>query len=256
MRPSNLNRVMPKRLSEIAAEWDNLAQERFDQIRAGVDLSLEHVLLPAVLELIGRPSGRVLDVGCGVGTLTRRLKNSSTVVLGIDPSAKTIEVASEANGPAGVRYSEASVEDLAKSSREPFDLVVANMTLQCMPDLESAVSALSSLLHPNGLFVFSITHPWFWPVYWEYSDLEWFDYSKEIFVEAQFAISQAQSTHVSTHIHRPLGMYLDSFVRHGLVLTNLIEPLPPPAVHILYPAPWRFPRFLVGSLEHIKVIDD
>ena len=32
----------------------------------------------------------------------------------------------------------------------------------------------------SGVFIFSITHPCYWPIYWNYYKEDWFDYNKEL----------------------------------------------------------------------------
>jgi 2-polyprenyl-3-methyl-5-hydroxy-6-metoxy-1,4-benzoquinol methylase len=231
-------------------EWDALATERREQIDDGLDLSLSTVVLPVLLELARPVTGRVLDVGCGVGTVTQRLSAGADEVVAIDPSSRSVAVARSHFTDPRVEYRVASVEQLALERPQPFDLVVANMTLMGVPDLDPAVGAIATLLGKGGRGVFSITHPWWWPVYWEYSDLDWFHYSSEIFIEAEFSISSARTTHITTHVHRPLEAYVEALRRHGLSMRALFEPIPSDQDMGAFPTPWRFPRFLLASFSH------
>jgi SAM-dependent methyltransferase len=247
MRPAKLRPVDPKTLNQIVREWDALASERRSQIDEGLDLSLDGVVVPGLLRLASPVEGRVLDVGCGVGATTQALVSGASQVLGIDPSSESINIARLNNRDDRIRYLTASVEELAEECPRPFDLIIASMTLMDVPNLESAIEAVSGLMHDGARGVFSITHPWFWPEYWEYSDLDWFNYGSEIFIEAEFSISRAHSKHVTTHIHRPLEVYVETFGRHGLEIRTIREPMPDPETMRRYPSPWRFPRFLLGA---------
>ena len=115
-----------------------------------------------------------------------------------------------------------------------------------VPNLKSFIAAVAKLLRDDGMFVFTLTHPWFWPSYWGYDKAPWFDYSREIAIEAPFRISLQQSSLVTTHFHRPVGHYLDALTDAGLALTKLAEPLPNERDRGRYPADWQFPRFLAG----------
>lgn len=248
MRPRQIRNVPPKTLEELVKEWDSLAAERAAQIHQGVDISLNEVVVPAVRRLAGPPPRTVLDVGCGTGTVTPLFKTQTNTVVGVDPSRKSVAIAKRGPDAHGVNFVAASVEEFAASTTQQFDLVVSNMTLMDVPNLDSALEATAALLAKRGRLVFSITHPWFWPFYWEYNELEWFDYNSEIFIEAEFTITRARTNRVTTHVHRPLERYLATFARHGLCLSALSEPMPPSHVAELYPTPWRFPRFLAGAL--------
>lgn len=247
MRPAKLRPVAPKTLNEIVREWDALACERRSQIDEGLDLSLDGVVIPGLLRLATPVEGRVLDVGCGVGATTQALVSDASQVLGIDPSSESINIARLNNRDDRIRYLTASVEQFADERPKPFDLIVASMTLMDIPNLDSATAAIAALMRNGARGVFSITHPWFWPEYWEYADLDWFDYGSEVFIEAEFSISRAHSKHVTTHIHRPLEVYVETFGRHGLDIRSIREPMPSADTMRRYPVPWRFPRFLLGA---------
>ena len=122
--------------------------------------------------------------------------------------------------------------------------MVASMVLMDSPHLVAATDALRKLTLDGGMLVLTMTHPWFWPDYWEYRDESWFDYMDEIFIEAEFAISLGSSGHTTTHIHRPLDSYLRALSESGFQLDSIAELMPDTASAPLYPEPWRFPRFL------------
>ena len=118
------------------------------------------------------------------------------------------------------------------------------MTLMTAPDLRAFARALAALLQARGRFVATLAHPWFWPKYWGYEDEPWFHYDVETFIEAPFVISRRRTSVRTTHVHRPLCQYVSVFAEEGFRLDAIAEPMPPAEVQCLYPAPWRFPRFL------------
>jgi 2-polyprenyl-3-methyl-5-hydroxy-6-metoxy-1,4-benzoquinol methylase len=250
VKPGRLRAVAPKSTSEIASEWDVLASERLDQITVGLDVSFDHVVVPSLLAMVDSGSRRALDIGCGVGALTARLADRVDEVVGVDASLASIQLARKSNDRPNVTYDSSSVEDFALRFKEgAFDLIVANMTLMDVPDLHAVALASSRLLQQGGQFLFSITHPWFWPRYWGYEGEPWFDYNAEIFIEAQFSISRARSAHISTHVHRPLHAYFNILAGVGIATVSIEEPVPTPDVAKFYPEPWRFPRFLIAAAE-------
>jgi SAM-dependent methyltransferase len=240
-------RSAAKNHSDLAREWDQLAEERHRQIASGADLSFEHVLVPAMRRLFEEADpSLVLDIGSGTGDFTSRLAQIATRVIGIEPSHVSVDVARlTCQAAHNVRFVEAPLEEAASMlQREPATAAVANMTLMTTPDLRGFAKALASLLQDGARFVATLCHPCFWPRYWGYETEAWFDYAKETFIEAPFVISNCRTEVRTTHVHRPLELYVNVFADAGFRLETLVEPMPTPKIEVLYPQPWKFPRFI------------
>lgn len=238
--------VHNKSWSVIISEWDALARLRYEQIISGRDVTYGNILVPEILKLVIRyPSNLILDAGCGVGVLSSRLADIAARVVAIDPSGVSIAIAREAfEGP---DFLHTSIEEFAVTSEKRFDLIVANMVLMDAMNIHSFLGSARRLLVKNGLFVFSITHPCFWPEYCGYSTESWFSYSQAIAIEGPFRTTyDSVGSLVSTHIHRPLEIYLEAFHKAGLFVEGLSEPMPSSEVSAKYPTPWRVPRYLLG----------
>lgn len=242
IRPCNV-----KKYSDLALEWDQLAEERHRQIASGEDLSFEHVLVPTMLNLFkGADPELVLDIGSGTGNFTVRLAQVTTRVIGIEPSRISIAVAKEScQEVRNVKFIEAHLEEATNMlQEETVTAAVACMTLMTTPQLNDFAESLAVLLHHEAKFVAILSHPWFWPRYWGYETEPWFNYAKETFIEAPFVISRCRTGVRTTHIHRPLEQYVSTFANAGFRLEALVEPMPSPEIQALYPQPWRFPRFI------------
>ncbi len=245
----------PKSHAELAREWDHMAEERHRQIESGEDLSFEHVIVPTTWRLFeGADRSVVLEIGSGTGDFTARLAQVAGKVIAVEPSGASVAVARRVcQSTQNVRFVEASLEETASSLDEwPVTAAVAVMTLMIAPDLRGFAKALAALLQVRARFVATITHPWFWPKYWGYEDKPWFHYEVETFIEAPFVISRRRTEVRTTHVHRPLEQYMNVFAEAGFRLDAFAEPMPPADVQCLYPAPWRFPRFL--GLRWEKVV--
>jgi SAM-dependent methyltransferase len=93
-----------------------------------------------VLEELPPPPASVLEVGCGDGDLARELDAAGYEVVAIDPDA-----------PSGSIFRAVKLEDFDGS--DPFDGVVASLSLHHIHDLGAAVDKIATLLEPGGLLV-------------------------------------------------------------------------------------------------------
>ncbi len=101
----------------------------------------------AALELLDpQPGEHILDVGCGDGTLTLRIKEAGAEVVGIDNSLSMV-AAAKAKG-LDARLMDAA--DLKFS--EAFDAAFSNATLHWVLDKQRAARAIWFALKPSGRF--------------------------------------------------------------------------------------------------------
>jgi SAM-dependent methyltransferase len=100
--------------------------------------------------------GRVLDVGCGEGRLTRELRSNGWRIAGIDASPRMIELASEADPDGDYRIADAGELPFDDGT---FELVIAFMSLQDVDDPERAIAEAARVLRPEGLLCAALTHP-------------------------------------------------------------------------------------------------
>jgi ubiquinone/menaquinone biosynthesis C-methylase UbiE len=245
-----MRRLKTKELSQIMAEWDALAPLRYEQITSGIDISYNRVIAPALFELLKNADlSNVLDAGCGTGAFASRLSDLAARITAIDPSEKSIEIARRLR-LSRTTFIQATAEDYSREHRSVFNTIVANMVLMDVLSLDNFLAACSRMLVPNGMLAFSITHPCFWPEYYGYSSEPWFKYETETIIESPFRISADRiGSLLSTHVHRPLSMYLNAFTQHGFLVKAIIEPVPPSDVDDSYRAAWNFPRYIAGLLQ-------
>lgn len=241
---------MPKKIdiasaTKLAEEWDLLAPIRYKQIMDGKDITFTHFLAPNMIELVQKARGRTaIDAGCGVGILTNMLSSHVAEIIGIDPSRTSIQIA-KINSRNNTKFYNNTIEEYTKVNQIECDIVVANMVLMDAPNISSFIASVSKLLHAEGTFIFSITHPCFWPRYYGYESAPWFNYGEEIVVESNFRIStERYRKRRSTHIHRPIHLYVENLYKSGFIIQDMMEPMPSPSVAELYPKPWKYPRYL------------
>lgn len=137
--------------------WDPAQYERFQRERE----------LPFVdaLALVGplREGARVVDLGCGTGALTAKLKGAfpSARVLGIDTSNEMIGEAKQRERE-GLRFVKGAIEALdqigpdlvGEVADDPrWDLIFSHAAIHWVPDHERLVPRLFARLAPGGRLV-------------------------------------------------------------------------------------------------------
>jgi 2-polyprenyl-3-methyl-5-hydroxy-6-metoxy-1,4-benzoquinol methylase len=84
-----------------------------------------------------RAGERILDIGCGTGTLTRVLKRAApdAVIMGVDPDPDVLARARRANVRAGmdIPYYEGFFDEAFATNHGPFDKIVSSLVLHQVP---------------------------------------------------------------------------------------------------------------------------
>jgi ubiquinone/menaquinone biosynthesis C-methylase UbiE len=116
----------------------------------------------AVVNFVEKCAGgknlRILDAGCGIGTITNELARLNHVVYGVDPSAEMIEVAKKTLSEFAMAANNlriGSVENLDFTDRS-FDLCLCIGVLQYLQDDELALRELTRVTKPNGDVILTI----------------------------------------------------------------------------------------------------
>ncbi len=143
--------------------------------------------------LAAKPGERVLDLGCGTGTLSAEIAASGAEVVGVDRSPEMINEARKKF--AALRFEVCDARSLEFSTE--FDAVFSNAALHWIPEAARVVEGAARALKPGGRFVAEFggkgnvqkvvaaletalkqlgvptdgTNPWYYPGIAEYSTL-------------------------------------------------------------------------------------
>src|SRR5947208_4383114 len=129
-------------LSQAAAstsKWDAADYALVGAFVAGLGQAALDLLEP-------QPGERILDVGCGEGTLTRKIMERGATVLGIDNSPEMI-AAARANAVDAVQLAAEDMQFFAE-----FDAAFSNATLHWVLHKEQAARAIFRALKAGGRF--------------------------------------------------------------------------------------------------------
>ena len=97
------------------------------------------------------PGGRVVDLGCGTGVLTRVLheRTQAAETVGVDRSEAMLEQSAQHAG-GGVRFERGDIAEFTGLDGGGFDAVFANASIQWVGDHASLFPQLAATLKPGG----------------------------------------------------------------------------------------------------------
>lgn len=201
------------------------------------DVMLMQVVYPAILAEMGDLTDKtVFDFGCGVGGLTRQLREAKQIV-GLDPS-NMIDLAEkkEQDDPLGIVYHKTHLAKIKDQFLEKFDVVVSNAVLTEVPDLAMILKDLFDIMTQDSRLVFTVRHPAIrGPSGWESMVIPTDSLRNEdiiltrhnYYAEGPYTLSAEGHVldGVITH-HHTLSTYINTLVGLGFTIDRLFEPRP------------------------------
>jgi predicted TPR repeat methyltransferase len=134
--------------------FDAYADHYDMHLRQSLDYQIPELLLAAILQQVKKPiDWDILDLGCGTGLCGAAFKPYAKSLVGIDLSAKMLDIAREKN-----LYTNLIVGNLQTSlaqSEQTYDLIIAGDVLVYIGDLANLFSEIKKSLRPLGFFVFN-----------------------------------------------------------------------------------------------------
>jgi trans-aconitate methyltransferase len=134
--------------ADVGAPAAPSAAQRWDPVRYAQQAGFVATLGEPLLELLKpTPGERILDLGCGDGTLTAKLVDLGVAVVGVDASAEQIAAACARGLDARVMNGE------ALTFAAEFDAVLSNAALHWMRRPDAVIDGVWRALRPGGRFV-------------------------------------------------------------------------------------------------------
>ncbi|MGB1205973.1 MAG: class I SAM-dependent methyltransferase [Chitinophagales bacterium] len=102
--------------------------------------------------------GKILDIGCGNGIISRALGEAGYEVLGIDLSEKAINLAKEYNFWPNVNFKQLAAEDLIadKQNLQQYDALICSEVLEHLQQPEILLQTAYELLKESGILLATV----------------------------------------------------------------------------------------------------
>ncbi|MFA5332933.1 MAG: methyltransferase domain-containing protein [Candidatus Nanoarchaeia archaeon] len=145
-----INKINKKTYNELAEEYDKKWKNYLDAESSALFYFIKELRKSAKKELL------ILDVGCGVGLLSKILSEKGFQVKGIDFSGEMIKYA-KINAPLA-RFKK--IDFFAYSSKEKYDGIVLSSFIHLFPkeEMSNILKKITSLLLPEGVVFIATTY--------------------------------------------------------------------------------------------------
>jgi SAM-dependent methyltransferase len=177
-----------------------------------------------VTELLGPPSGKLIDVGCGTGAHSAAFNELGWAVIGVDVSDDQLRLARGR----GLEVVQAPAEQLPFEDAS-FDAAVSMWTHTDVEDFPAAIRELARVLRPGAPFVYLGAHPCFVGPHSRFVAGEGIPtlhpgyratgrYDDGPSITPDGLRAKVGATHL------PLGLFLTAFIDTGFLLERFEEP--------------------------------
>ncbi|MGN6712470.1 class I SAM-dependent methyltransferase [Anaerocolumna jejuensis] len=208
---------------EMAEEWIQMAQTNPHRM---------NFIMPFTLKQLGNVSGKtILDLGCGEGGYSRALAKKYAVVTAVDCSENAIKycVSKAKEEQLKITYHVRNSNDLYDIADGTFDIVLASMMLMDCEDFEGTIKEITRVLKPSGKLFASVCHPCFHTSGGIGRQDKGID--KKVVVSNYYHPTEWEAPLHSGSVkviwrHRTIEDYVKAFIKGGLTITDLHEPIP------------------------------
>jgi 2-polyprenyl-3-methyl-5-hydroxy-6-metoxy-1,4-benzoquinol methylase len=116
-----------------------------------------HTAAEKIVRMVG-VNKRILEIGCGPGSITRLLQNNKCRVTGMELDEKAIEIVSQYCEAVHACDLNDPLWPANLSAADPFEVIVAGDVLEHLYDPWTTLSSLKPLLAKDGYVVVSVPH--------------------------------------------------------------------------------------------------
>lgn len=226
---------------DIKDNWNRMADEYelFTDHEESYSNLIEWKAIKTILPELKNKS--IVDLGCGTGRFSFLFESMNPrSITGIDLSEKMIEIGlnNAKRKKSIVKFVHGNIEDLSDMKLENIDFVFSSTTLHYIKNLNNIMQQINRILTSGGECILSVIHPVYsayYPILHENRELpdddEWtiryLDSRDRGYVQPWIEYNPNINNFLSFSYHHTMGDYINSIIRAGFQMKELLEPLPP-----------------------------
>lgn len=198
------------------------------------------------LKLLGNVKGkRILELGCGGGQCSIAFAKKGAKCIGIDISQEQLKFAEglARKNKVKVNFIKGSFQNLSKIKSHSQDIVFSSFALQYAPNLDRVFKETYRVLKKNGIFVFSLDHPFYDTLSHKTFKIEYSYYKTGKSIEIETWPDGTK--HKFVMYRRKVSDIYKGLVKARFLVEKIIEPLK------IYKDPWEnkyYPKKLVKMM--------
>ncbi len=248
--------------------YNGIAKVYHDFRVSGKAVVNERIVNPAALKALGNVRGKkILDIGCGTGIISLRLKRKGAEVSGIDLSLEMIEIAH--SYAKGIEFKVGSAEKLPYKSGY-FDAALALLVFDYIKNIDRALKEVWRVTKEGGYFVIAMRNPIATASSkvrirgrkLDSTSIRKFDrYFVERKVAHQWWTHDKRLMVTEYDLHRTYQTIIRAFIRNGFMIVDYTDPKMVGSTRRRHPR-WynrlnnNLPQFCVFKLKKAKVSYD
>lgn len=118
------------------------------------DIKRLEFIVDIVIQIV-RPGGKILDIGCGSGNISRQLGHYGFIVTGIDADNKSIAFALSKNQLSNINFICVDIYDFSGEEKD-YDAIICSEVLEHLVDPAAIFKLAFSLLKNGGVFITTV----------------------------------------------------------------------------------------------------
>jgi SAM-dependent methyltransferase len=209
--------------------WDLIASKYDEQFGDEGDYSHKYIIYPSLmqeLDSIGVENKKILDMGCGTGTLARKLFKKGGNITGIDYSSEMITYAKARNYIGSDKYKIVDIRKNLPYQNASFNIILQVMLLHSIEDeyVQSIAKETNRILDRNGICIIVIPHPFFVKDFRSVRHPEKDLYLSHYKSSSNWKQFDEACNSPTLFNLRPLQFYANKFIDSGFSITRMLEP--------------------------------
>lgn len=226
---------------EVKFNWDKMA-EAYENFTNGEDSYSNVIEWRNIKNIIPNLENKtILDLGCGTGRFSFLFEQyKPKQIIGIDISEEMIKIGEKIgkDKKSIVEFRQGDIEKLSDFGGNSIDFIFSSTVLHYIKDLNSIMKEINSLLVAGGICILSVINPVYSACYPVAKDnaafpedeewtLKYLDKSIRAYIQPWIEYTDGIDNFLSYSYHHTMCDYINSIVKTGLQIEEVLEPLPP-----------------------------